>query len=201
MPHTRLSVFLLALLASVAFNSSPAHAGALIDLSAEASRPTANDMAQASVYAEASGANPAELSRQVNHLLGDALKTAGAYPTIKAQSGQVFSYPVYGKAGKIEAWRMRSELILESRDTSALSALLGKLQTTLGVSRVALQPSPETRKKAETEALLDAIAGFEARAAVIAGALGKPYRIKQLSINNSGRPPVMPMLQIGRAHV
>jgi predicted secreted protein len=67
--------------------------------------------------------------------------------------------------------------------------LLGKLQASLGVASLAMLPAPETRKKAENEAMLDALAAFKARAKVIADALGKPYRIKALSISSSGRPP------------
>jgi hypothetical protein len=55
---------------------------------------------------------------------------------------------------------------------------------------------PATLKKAENEAIVDAIAAFKARATVIADALGKAYRIKQLSINSSGRPMEMSMLKV-----
>ena len=159
----------------------------VVDLSAEASRPAANDQLRATVFAEASGATPGELSAQVNKLIGEALKTAKAYPAIKTQSGGTSTYPIYAKGGKIEAWRMRSELALESGDSAALSELLGKLQTTLGVANLVLQPSAETRKKVESEAMVDAIAAFKGRAKTIADALGMGYRIKQLAVSTSGR--------------
>lgn len=159
----------------------------IVDLSAEASRPAANDQLRATIFAEASGTTPGELSAQVNKLIGEALKTAKAYPAIKTQSGGTSTYPIYAKSGKIEAWRMRSELTLESGDSAALSELLGKLQTSLGVANLVLQPSIETRKKVESEAMVDAIAAFKERAKVIADALGMKYRIKQLAVSTSGR--------------
>jgi predicted secreted protein len=73
-----------------------------------------------------------------------------------------------------------------------LSELLGKLQSSLAVSNIAMQPSPETRKKAENEAVLEALRAFRARAKLIADALGKPYQIKQLTVNTNGRV-VQPM--------
>lgn len=163
-----------------------------VDLSAEASRPATNDLARATVAAEASGTTPGELARQVNGLIANALKTAKAYPAIKTQSSGSTSFPTYAKGGKIESWRMRSELMLETPDSAALSELLGQLQNTLGVSSLVLQPSVETRRKAEEQATIDAIAAFKARAEVIAGALGKPYRIKQLNVSTSGHmaPPM-----------
>ena len=186
----------LRLLALLAWTlSAPSWAAPLVvDLLAEASRPAANDQLRATIFAEASGATPGELSAQVNKLIGDALKTAKAYPAIKTQSGGTSTYPIYAKGGKIEAWRMRSELTLESGDSAALSELLGKLQTTLGVANLVLQPSIETRKKVESEAMVDAIAAFKGRAKVIADALGMNYRIKQLAVSTSGRV-VQPMFR------
>lgn len=188
-----LSIIVL-LLAPPAFSATTS-----IDLSVEATRPAANDLARATVFAEASGSTPGEMAKRVNGLLGEALKTAKTYSGVKTQSGGTHTYPVYAKGGKIESWRMRSELTLESADTGALSELLGKLQLSLGVSGVAMLPAPETRKKAENEAILDALAAFKSRAKLIADALGKPYRIKQLSVNSSGRSPAIPMMRASAA--
>jgi uncharacterized protein YggE len=65
----------------------------------------------------------------------------------------------------------------------------------MGVSGVTLLPSPETRKKAENEATLEAIAAFKSRAKLVAEALGKPYRIKSLVIGGQQYRPPMPMLR------
>ncbi|MEO8411784.1 MAG: SIMPL domain-containing protein [Propionivibrio sp.] len=164
----------------------------VIELSAEASRPAANDLIRATVLAEATGATPGELSKQINGQIAEALKTAKAYPSVKTKSGNTSSYPVYSKGGKIESWRMRSELVLESGDTAAISELLGKLQDALGVANLALMSSPETRKAVENEAILDAIAAFKARATLIAGSMEKSYHIKQLNVSTNGRvePPM-----------
>ena len=157
----------------------------LVELAAEANRPAANDLVRATVFAEASGTTPGKLSKEVNGLIADALKTAKTYTDVKTQSGGTSTYPVYARDGKIDSWRMRSQLVLESRDSDAISELLGKLQATLGVASLVLQPSPETRRQVENDAMLDAIAAFKARAKVIADALGKPYRIKQLAVHTN----------------
>lgn len=168
--------------------SMPAWAAPMIvELSSEASRPAVNDLIRATVSAEATGTTPGDLSKQVNSLIAEALKTARAYPGIRTQSGGSGTYPIYAKGGKIETWRMRSELSLESGDAAAISELLGKLQLSLGVSNLVLQPAPETRKKVEDQAMIDAISAFKARASVIAEALGKSYRIRQITVNTSGR--------------
>lgn len=196
----RFPTALAGLVALFMLTGGSAHAAAplAVELSAEASRPAANDLAQATVSAEASGPTPAALSREINQAVAEGLKTARAYPSVKAKSGGTSTYPVYAKNGKIESWRMRSDLSLESGDTANLSELLGKLQTTLAVSGLHMLPSPETRRKAENEAMLDAIALFKARAALLAEALGKSYTIKQLSINTGGRFPV-PVMRAAKA--
>ena len=48
----------------------------------------------------------------------------------------------------------------------------------------------ETRKKAENEAILQAMAAFRERAALMAGALGKQYRIVYMVLNDG--PQMMP---------
>ena len=128
---------LLALLFATSATAAAAGNVTTIDLAAEASRPAANDLARATVFAEASGATPNDLARRVNGLIADRLKTARGYSGIRTQSGGTHSYPVYGKGSRIEGWRMRSELILESADSAALSELLGKLQ-----GRLASPPWP-----------------------------------------------------------
>jgi predicted secreted protein len=83
-------------------------AGALVDLSAEASRPAANDMVRASVFSEASGKNPAELALRVNADIAEALKLIRAKAGVSVKSGQQATYPIYGQSQKIDGWRMRS---------------------------------------------------------------------------------------------
>lgn len=193
-PTFRVLPLFALLLASPVFSAPTS-----IELSAEASRPAANDLARATVFAEATGATPGELAKRINSLIGDGLKTAKPYSAVKTQSGGTHTYPVYAKGGKIESWRMRSDLVLESADSGALSELLGKLQASLGVANVTLLPAPETRKKAENDAMVDAITAFKSRAKLIADTLGKPYRIKQLAVNSGGRSPAMPMLRAAPA--
>lgn len=178
--------------------AATAQAGALVDLSANASRPAANDMVRASVYSEASGKNPAELAQRVNADVAEALKLIRSKPGISVKSGQQSTYPVYGQAQKIDGWRMRSELVLESKDQGGVSELLGKLQQMrLAVGEVSLLPSPETRRKVEDEATREAIVAFQSRAAVIADQLGKSWKIKQLNVQQGGGMP-MPMMRAAR---
>jgi len=184
---TSLFIAVLAALVTLSSNAAETGAATIIELSTEASHTAINDLVRATVVAEATGTTPGELSQQVNTQIAGALKTAKAYASVKTQSGSTSSYPVYAKGGKIESWRMRSELVLESVDTGAISELLGKLQDSLGVASLVLLPAPATRKSAEDQAILDAINAFNSRATMIAGTFNKTYRVKQISVNTGGR--------------
>ena len=188
---------LLALLAGSFAAAS--QAGALIDLAAEAGRPAANDMVRASVYSEASGSNPADLARQVNGNIGEARRLIREKKGVTVNSGNPSSYPIYTQSRKIDGWRMRSELLIESRDFGAVSELLGRLQQMrLAVGDIAQMPSPETRRQVEDEAMREAIRAFQNRAAVVAEQLGKGWKIKQMHINQGGGSPV-PIMRGARA--
>lgn len=188
---------LLALLAGSFAAAS--QAGALIDLAAEAGRPAGNDMVRASVYSEASGSNPADLARQVNGNIGEALKLIREKKGVTVKSGNQSTYPIYTQSRKIDGWRMRSELLIESRDFGAVSELLGRLQQMrLAVGDIAQMPSPETRRQVEDEAMREAIRAFQNRAAVVAEQLGKGWKIKQMHINQGGGSPV-PIMRGARA--
>ncbi|MBP5996860.1 MAG: SIMPL domain-containing protein [Azonexus sp.] len=189
----------VALLAG-AWLAGGALAGTTVDLTAEASRPAANDMVRATVFAEASGNNPADLARRVNQDIAEGLKTIKARTGISVKSGRQSTFPVYAQNQKIESWRMHSELVLESRDAAALSELLGQLQQMrLAIGSVSQLPAPETRRKVEDEATRDAIGAFRQRAAVVADVLGKPYKIRHLSIQQGGQMPPMPVMRASRA--
>ena len=196
--HLRALVMATALgIGAPATAAEAADAAPTVDLSAEAARQAPNDVAMANAYFEAADADPAALSKRVNAAIAAALEQARPYSGVKTSTSGVSTYPVYGKDGrKFESWRMRSEIQLESRDLPALSELLGKLQTTLAVSRLVLQPAPETRKSTADLAATDAIRAFEARAASIAGTLGRKYRIRHLSVAYGGHAqPVYPMMR------
>ena len=171
-----------------------ANAATTVDLAAEASRPAVNDQIRAVVYSEAQGSNPADLARRVNQEIAAGLHLVRGKPAVSVKSGNQSTYPVYGRDQKIESWRMRSELILESRDLGAVSELLGELQQRrLALGQVSQMPSPETRRKVEDEATRDAIRAFQERAEVVAGVLGKKWKIKQLSVSQQGGAMPMPI--------
>ena len=165
-------------------------AGTLIDFRVDVQRSVPNDLGRAIAYAEVSGADAADVARRVNAAIAGGLATAKAQAGVTVKTGNSQTWPIYAKGGRtIEGWRMRSEIVLESRDAAALSTLLGKLQAQLAVSQLGFVPAPETRRAAEDEAALEAIAGFQSKAARYAATLKKPYRIRSMNIGGGSHVP------------
>lgn len=183
--------------ANAAEPSAARREGIVVDLNAEASRLAPNDLARAQAYIELGDTTPGPLAKKVNAAMQSALATAKPYTSVKVRGGNTSTYPVYSKNGRtIESWRMRSELLLESKDQAALSELLGRLQTQLAVGQLTLEPSEDTAREAENAAIGDAIAAFNARAKIVAASLGGNWRVLHMNVNNtSGMPPPRPLMR------
>lgn len=172
-----------------------------VSLTAEGQQEASNDLAVASLFAEASDPQPGELARRINATLGTALALAKKYPEIKVRTGSTQTFPIYGKSGRtIDSWRMRSDLRLESRNLGSLAELVALLQKDLALAEISLQPAPETRKSAQDGATRNALEAFQARAAMIATTLGKRYKLRHLDVGTQGiyQPP-RPMARMALA--
>jgi predicted secreted protein len=192
-----LPLLLLAFVLAPAF-ASPAEP-TTIDLSAEASTTVTNDLGRAQLYVEHTDTDTARLAERVNRIIAEALEVAKSVPEVHSSTAGITTYPVHTRDGeRIEGWRMRASIDLESRDLNALSRLIGRLQQTLAVSSVTIQPATDTRAKAADIAAVDALRAFEARAAVLANTLGMRYRIRHLSVQYPGTPPVYPLMRANR---
>lgn len=172
-----------------------------VELQAEASREVQNDLMTANLYAEASDPSAAKVADQLNRVTADALKTAGAEKAVKARSGYSQTYPVNDRNGKVTGWRGRSEIRLESKDTRAMAALIGRLQSSMQLSGASFSVSPELRRQVENELINEAVAAFKSRADIAAKAIGgRTFKIRRIGLNAGGGGPVpRPMLARGLA--
>lgn len=161
-----------------------------IELSVSASQSARNDVGLVRLYAEHSALDHAAAAAEVNRRIASALQHIATFPAVKAKTAGSSSWPVYGdhkdnRDGQIKAWRMRSEIELESRDFEVLAGLIGKLQQELAIAGIQMRSAPETRRAAIDQATVAAVAEFERRAALLASTLGKSYRIVQLSVSEN----------------
>ena len=165
-----------------------------IEISVDGSRAAANDQANAVLFAEISAQRAADAARTVNASIGEAIKRCRENSSMVCRSGSTHTHPTYGKNGRIDGWRVRSELLVESANIAGFSDFIGRLQESLSVSHVGLRPAAATRKHAEDAAIIETLAAFRARAALIADAMGKPYRITRLNVAAHANVP-MPVMR------
>ena len=82
--------------------------------------------------------------------------------------------PLYDRASQITGWRVRAELVLESRDFKTVSTLAGKLQPAMKLAGMSFSLSRAAREKAEASLLAEALRKFQAKAEAIAKTFGIP---------------------------
>jgi len=186
-------------LSSAALAADPAPRYNVVELQAEAQREVPNDTLSASLYVELNDANPAALADAINKAVNDALRVAKEYKGVRVRSGGNQTYPVYSKAKLLQGWRGRAEIRIESKDFQAASGLIGKLQAGMQLGNLGFSVSPEARRQAENELIVEAVGAFKARAEIVRGALaGRSYKIQRLNLN-SGHSGPSPRLAMARA--
>jgi predicted secreted protein len=163
-----------------------------VSFAVDRSREVANDWATAVVGTSDEDTDAARLADRVNKAIDGALAVAKQAKGVEVKSGGYETHPVTDEKGKITRWGASQDLILESGDVDALSALIGKLQgKQLLLRSITFSVSPETRRKNEDAMIGDALNAFQERAKKISAALGaRDYEIVALSIQSGGGGPV-----------
>lgn len=170
----------------------------VVDLSAQARREVNNDLMQATLFAEAVGQSPAQLSATVNDQLNKAINAAKKVKSVRVESGDYQSQANY-RDGKQDGWRTRGEVRLESADFSGLATLLGQLQSeNLQLSSVQFSVSPQLREQVENELVRDALKAFQQRADVVRQSLNKnAVKIVSIRLETQNMYPVpRPMFRV-----
>ena len=168
-----------------------------ISLAVTAGEEVENDTLISLMYAQKEGNDPSQLASEVNRLITQAIGLAKTESAVKVQTMEYSTSPLY-RNQVLTGWRVRQSIRLESRDAAALSSLIGRLQSNLGVSSISYAVSPERRKAAEGQLIKEALADFRQRAQMISEQMGRSgYRLVQLNVNTSGLGP-MPVARASR---
>jgi len=167
-----------------------------VSLTTRAEAEVDNDRITAVLFAEREGNNLAQLANAVNHEMEWALQQLRKARGIEVTTPAYQTFPVY-QQGRISGWRVRQTLRLESSDVPALSGMLGRLQSRLGLQAVSFVLSPQQRRSVEERLTREALKRFTDRAGMIARQLGRGgYRLVSLQVNDGGQvqPRVMTQL-------
>jgi predicted secreted protein len=172
----------------------PAPSG-VVNLNASAASEADNDTMMITLYSELQTADAASGSATVNKALAAAISTAKQYPKVTTRSGGYNSYPVFDRGNKITAWRIRADLMLESKSFQDAGELAGKLQGTgMLLSGMSFSLSRDARAVLEKQLTQSALKSFGEHASLIADALAfSGYSIREISVQSGGSTPPRPL--------
>lgn len=170
----------------------------VLQLSASGSSEVAQDQLSITLGTTRDGTDGSAVQAQLKSVLETALAEArkGAQPgQLEVRTGNFSLMPRYARDGKINGWQGTAELVLEGRDFVRLTQVAGRLPG-LAVTQVNFGLSRELRAKAESEAQLQAIGAFKAKADELARGFGfAGYTLREVAVNASQgglpRPRVM----------
>jgi predicted secreted protein len=166
-----------------------------VKLSASAVEEVENDTLVAIMYAQREGNDASKLAEQVNQLITSAVAKAKQAGDVKVQTQGYSTNPIYRKQ-VLTGWRVHQSIRLESKDSAALSELIGDLQKNLAVRNISYAISPERREEAEGKLINIGIAAFTQRAQQVTKDLGRQeYRLVEMQVNTSG---IAPRQHLGR---
>lgn len=168
----------------------PVAAAPTLSLDAQARASVPNDEMIVILAVEREGPQPGPLNEAVLRQLEAALAEARAVDGVKARVGSVFTSPLPRPDGRVQAWRVRGEAVLESTRTQALAGLGGRLAERMQIAGVQFRLSEDRRQAEERRLLADAARAFRTRAADAAAAFGfAGYELGELTVSGGGGGP------------
>lgn len=148
------------------------------------------------------GTDPAAVQSAVRQALESALVEARrvARPgQLEVQTGPFSLQPRYSPKGGVSGWIGSAELMVEGRDMTAISQLVGRIQT-LTVARVGYGLSREARERVESEATALAVERFRARAGELARLFGfTGYALGEVNVSSADAAAPVPQFRVARA--
>ena len=185
----KLKTLSLALLAFSFVLSARADANAaqpnnVIAFNVEAERQIERDLMQVNLFYQSESKNLSELNKTVNTRLNKAIGIAKQYPAVAIQGNTRNTMVQYDGKGKQSSWLARVELMLESKDSQALSDVINALNDTLAIENISASVSDEKLTHVENELTQAVLEKFKNKALLIQNTLQmKNYRVMDLNIS------------------
>ena len=166
-----------------------------LQLEASASATAPEDVAHATLFVESENEDAVIAQKQVNRVLSAAIAKSKLLSSVDSKTGRAHTRPIYGKDGRITAWRVRGELVLESKAHAVLSQLVTKLVETMSVDSLGFSLSEESRNAIQQSLQAEAITTFKSKAQTAAKQFGySQYTLGKVQlIFNNAIPSPRPM--------
>ena len=155
----------------------------VIAFNVEAERQIERDL-KVNLFYQSEGKNLSELNKTVNARLNKAIGIAKQYPAVAIQGNTRNTMVQYDGKGKQSGWLARVELMLESKDSQALSDVINALDDTLAIENISASVSDEKLTHVENELTQAVLEKFKNKALLIQNTLQmKNYRVMDLNIS------------------
>lgn len=156
----------------------------VIAFNVEAERQIERDLMQVNLFYQSEGKNLSGLNKTVNARLNKAIDIAKQYPAVAIQGNVRNTMVQYDSKGKQSGWLVRVELMLESKDSQALSDVINALDDTLAIENISASVSDEKLTHVENELTQAVLEKFKNKALLIQNTLQmKNYRVMDLNIS------------------
>ena len=142
-----------------------------LQLDAKASATVANDEMVVVLAVERDGQQLAPINEAVVSQLNAAIAEARRVEGVRARLGSLSTFPSFTREGKANGWRVRGEVVLESRMLQQLSQLTGRLSEKMQLASVMFRLSSERRRIEEDRLLSEAAKSFQDKATQAATAM------------------------------
>jgi predicted secreted protein len=155
-------------------------------LSATSTVEVQQDLLVTTMNTTVSGQDAYVVQTQLKQALDAALVIAG--PAVQpgqldVRTGNFSLYLTHDKNGKVNGWQGSTELVLNGRDFSRITATAGKIKS-LTLADVSFGLSREQRAKVEDEAQAIAIERFKAKALAVSEGFGfSAYTLREIRIS------------------
>jgi len=167
--------------------AEPVAAAPTLQLDAMASATIANDEMVVVLAVDRDGQQLAPINEAVVSQLNAAIAEARRVEGVRARLGSLSTFPNVTREGKPNGWRVRGEVVLESRMLQQLSQLTGRLSEKMQLASVTFRLSSERRRIEEDRLLSEAAKSFQTKATQASTDFGfKSYQIRELSLRPGG---------------
>ncbi|WP_459616947.1 SIMPL domain-containing protein [Bordetella sp. 2513F-2] len=164
-----------------------------LSLQATASSEVMQDTVRITLSAEVEGPDQPAAGKALTNALDDVVKRARGTQDVDVRTGGFNVWPNTNDKGKIVNWRGQGQVVLESKDFAAASALASKLSDKTAISNIVFTLSREAREAEERKLLKQAADAFRERALAATNAFGfTGYRLVEIHLGGAGAPAPMP---------
>lgn len=158
----------------------------VVNFSATAEQEVAYDVMQVALYIQEENNSLKTLNQSINDKVNNALAVIKKQSAVEIAENSRDTQVRYSDKGKQNGWSGRATLVLQSKDFSALSQVLGELDEKFAIENINPQLSVEARAALEDQLIIQAMAKFKHKAELLQQSLNaKGYQIVDLSVHSA----------------